>query len=583
MLPAAGPVERAWDWRQVFSATAHLFDGHEPAEVLQLAAHVVPCLGPFTVEASYRAEAGLLRPSPPQSAGALRPGTAASSLGADRDVARDDDRWHHLLGLRAGHDVVGCLVVGAPAAPDPDALFALGVLAHEAATAVAHAQLAAREQQRSRQLRQLARLREVIKDRTSTIGELATEVARLQGQQHVQRTVAVAAAAGSADAALLTALHQLTGLASGLEDTFGNLRAWQGPERAGRYRRTGGRNREDLLRRAAASCGPLREANRVLQVIRPRQDVLGLLYLWDPDHRVGELDELALTQTAAALGVEMAHQRDLAETELRLRRHLAEDLVAGTDEASAVARADLLGHDLRQPHRVVTLSWDPRTAVHTVAEAVRHCVGTRQVPSLLTQRGQTVVLVTQASTDPDALYRGVAEELAPATGVLGVGSVCAGPAGLPQSFADALRAQEVRRHTHHAAGVVRFDELGVYRLLDSGGGPEEVRAFVRENLGPLLDYDELHGSTMVATLTQYLERGGGYDATARALLIHRSTLRYRLARIRELTGGDLHDVDTRLNLHLATRALQVLRGAEVAAVPALRSPAVPNQAAEVVE
>jgi len=31
-------------------------------------------------------------------------------------------------------------------------------------------------------------------------------------------------------------------------------------------------------------------------------------------------------------------------------------------------------------------------------------------------------------------------------------------------------------------------------------------------------------------------------------------LRYRLRRIRELTNLDLADVDTRLNLHLATRA-----------------------------
>jgi DNA-binding PucR family transcriptional regulator len=45
----------------------------------------------------------------------------------------------------------------------------------------------------------------------------------------------------------------------------------------------------------------------------------------------------------------------------------------------------------------------------------------------------------------------------------------------------------------------------------------------------------------------------------RALLIHRSTLRYRLRRIRELTGHDLGVVDTRLNLHIAARAWQIMR------------------------
>ena len=35
--------------------------------------------------------------------------------------------------------------------------------------------------------------------------------------------------------------------------------------------------------------------------------------------------------------------------------------------------------------------------------------------------------------------------------------------------------------------------------------------------------------------------------------LHRSTLKYRLKRIRELLGRDLNDGPTRLNLHLATR------------------------------
>jgi DNA-binding PucR family transcriptional regulator len=38
------------------------------------------------------------------------------------------------------------------------------------------------------------------------------------------------------------------------------------------------------------------------------------------------------------------------------------------------------------------------------------------------------------------------------------------------------------------------------------------------------------------------------------MIIHRSTLRYRLNRIRDLSGLDLSDIDTRFNLQVATRA-----------------------------
>jgi DNA-binding PucR family transcriptional regulator len=78
----------------------------------------------------------------------------------------------------------------------------------------------------------------------------------------------------------------------------------------------------------------------------------------------------------------------------------------------------------------------------------------------------------------------------------------------------------------------------------------------------LVDYDAANRSDLVTTLWQYYECGGNYDMTARALTIHRSTLRYRLRRIRELTGRELSDVENRLNMHVATRAWQILRGSE---------------------
>jgi DNA-binding PucR family transcriptional regulator len=82
---------------------------------------------------------------------------------------------------------------------------------------------------------------------------------------------------------------------------------------------------------------------------------------------------------------------------------------------------------------------------------------------------------------------------------------------------------------------------------------------VRQWLGALIDYDEGRGAAeMVLTLSRYLECGGNYDATASALKVHRSTLRYRLQRIREISGLDLGDPQTAFNLQLASRARQTL-------------------------
>lgn len=159
----------------------------------------------------------------------------------------------------------------------------------------------------------------------------------------------------------------------------------------------------------------------------------------------------------------------------------------------------------------------------------------------------------------DELYRSVARILRSDAGSIGVGRSCTRPSELPRSYAEAVRALRIRQSSAAPGGVTTFDQLGIYRLL-AADGRGEVDLFVREWLGPLLDYDVSSRSDLVTTLWQYYECGGNYDATAAALTIHRSTLRYRLRRIRELTGHDLGAVDAKLNLHLATRAWQVLRG-----------------------
>lgn len=63
---------------------------------------------------------------------------------------------------------------------------------------------------------------------------------------------------------------------------------------------------------------------------------------------------------------------------------------------------------------------------------------------------------------------------------------------------------------------------------------------------------------MAEILSCYLECGGNYGLTAAALSLDRSTLRYRLQRIREMSTHDLHDPDTRFNLQLATRAWKIV-------------------------
>jgi DNA-binding PucR family transcriptional regulator len=221
---------------------------------------------------------------------------------------------------------------------------------------------------------------------------------------------------------------------------------------------------------------------------------------------------------------------------------------------------------------VLVVRWpgtrNDRDVVQALERAARLC----QVDALVAQHSGVAVVVAAAPESPRArnvwteLHRALSDLLPSTRGCIGVGGVRQSPSQLPESWSEALRALAIRQGSH-AGGLTCFDELGVLRLLFTGDDDEQVDRFVRDWLGVLIDYDAARGAELVATLSQYFDCGGNYDATAAALQIHRSTLRYRLTRIRELTGCDLGNVDCRLNLQVATRAWQILNDASAPAEP----------------
>jgi len=70
-------------------------------------------------------------------------------------------------------------------------------------------------------------------------------------------------------------------------------------------------------------------------------------------------------------------------------------------------------------------------------------------------------------------------------------------------------------------------------------------------LAVLEKYDSSHDGSLKETLAEFLNRECSVTAAARALYIHRSTLLYRLQRIRDLTGLDPEDPRTRLHLRIS--------------------------------
>lgn len=177
------------------------------------------------------------------------------------------------------------------------------------------------------------------------------------------------------------------------------------------------------------------------------------------------------------------------------------------------------------------------------------------------ERAPTRTMVVRLGADDDArmvaeaLRRDEADRLGDPTLSAGLGGPRDPERSIRLAALHAEQAVRVGRALNGAGQVTAFEDLGPYCFV-LGRPTAEIRSFCRTVLGPLAEsaqHDELR------TLEEFLRAHGSVNAVARALFLHRNTVRQRLKRIGELTGADLEDADQRVQLYLAVLGHNALR------------------------
>ncbi|MGH3431059.1 MAG: PucR family transcriptional regulator, partial [Terriglobales bacterium] len=286
---------------------------------------------------------------------------------------------------------------------------------------------------------------ELLREQVSTLSQinrrLSTMVGDLERCRKTHEALTGVAASGAGEPGIAAEVYRLTGLSVAVEDRFGHLRVWAGPNEPAPYPRLPIHKWEALVTHAQRSNRPIRDRDRLISLARSRAEILGVLALVDPEHRAGEHEVFALEHGAVVLAMELAHSQKLAETELRLRHGLMEDLLSGTDEAGACSRAAALGHDLQGPHQVVVMQWQSPVADETVARAaVRTSRRFLDTGVLLTrQTGRVVLLIPWSGWRTPSprwgdLHRALSKELRSSKGAIAIGRRCDSPSQIPRSY-----------------------------------------------------------------------------------------------------------------------------------------------------
>jgi PucR C-terminal helix-turn-helix domain/GGDEF-like domain len=270
--------------------------------------------------------------------------------------------------------------------------------------------------------------------------------------------------------------------------------------------------------------------------------------------------------TTHAAEVYIEAEEQLAATGERIRRDLLEDLVAGVPVAAGprmdAARAAGLEPDV--PCLVVsaaaTAGPQDETLLRSAATALARAVGGRLAPLAVVRHGKVNLVARASPRGVDSVQhrleraqRRLADGGLPLA--IGVSTVVS---GLDQ-IVHAYREAELARASLGAApGVVALTGMSAFDYLTLRRDPTASR-LIPAPIQEFVSDDAQQGGVLIATLSEYVASDLNARRAAERLHIHVNTAHYRLGKIAERTGCDLHRVADLVEILIAARFISMPR------------------------
>jgi sugar diacid utilization regulator len=318
--------------------------------------------------------------------------------------------------------------------------------------------------------------------------------------------------------------------------------------------------------------------SRVCVPIRWSRQLLGFLWLIDPDTSLGE-EEIGQAVTAAEAASMVLYRRALLHEHERGRQEaLLRDLVSADPAARARAQDEIADSGpMASAGQVALASVDvisppggsaPAEAQAALSAACEEACRLEPAGRTLMQiQARRALLLYAAPVPPGAVQQALVALASRVLRILsssangairavaGVGSAQSSLDRCPVSYRQARTAAKVAGLLHGFGPVATWDSLGVYALLLQLPQRDLVTDLCPPGLLKLVSSDG--SGRLLETAETYLDCAGDTTRTAQALHIHRTTLHYRLNRIQALSGFDLTSGSDRLSLHLGAKLLRL--------------------------
>ena len=200
------------------------------------------------------------------------------------------------------------------------------------------------------------------------------------------------------------------------------------------------------------------------------------------------------------------------------------------------------------------------SAVTTVMEHVLHSDLFRLFPeSYILFGGHEQCVILNLTRDPvsDPMIR---HRLAPICRDCGLYAGISSPVNdirdLQLAYYQANVALEQTFRVRNEKWLISFSECAMDHILEKLDTPLPNRALVSPELLALIEHDRQEGTQYFETLRTFLLNERDIPKTSETLIIHRTTLLYRLKKIRSMLHANLEDPDQRLYLLLSLWILE---------------------------
>ncbi len=299
---------------------------------------------------------------------------------------------------------------------------------------------------------------------------------------------------------------------------------------------------------------------------------LGTLMVIDARDDLTDLDRAAIADTADAVATRLSAERLTADTARGERDGLLRGLLSADPDERHHAENGARELDIPdRPHLVAMVAEviSPHRTAAQIELAVRRAgaavENSPRIPgtSAVSARRADVLQHWIADPRPDGLRieaDRIRQNVMRALGVtegchVGVGAPATAFAELRNAHRQAALALHAARALPRLDGVAVWSELGVYAPLlsiaDAPSGSPAALALARVRA-------HAAGPRLLQTMRVFLDEAGNVPRAAKVLTLHRTSLRYRLTQIEEITGMDLDSGSDRLAQHVQLRLEEIV-------------------------